>query len=85
MKKLRLKISKSNSYIISTSANVNADGINYTDMGEATYLSAPGNSGGPVYLTSSRKIIGIHRGSSTFTATFVKVANIASTLNAHFN
>lgn len=83
--KLGQTISKSEGYITSTSANVNAEGISYTDMGEATYLSAPGDSGGPVYLTSGRKIIGIHKGSSTFTATFVKVANIASTLNAHFN
>ena len=54
-------------------------------MGETTYLSAFGDSGGPVYLTDSKKVIGIHKGSTAFTSIFVKVDNIASKLNAHFN
>lgn len=83
--KLGETISQSEGYITSTNANINAEGISYTDMGEATYLSASGDSGGPVYLTSSKKVIGIHKGSAAFTAIFVKVDNIASKLNAHFN
>lgn len=82
--KLGQTISQSEGYITSTNANINAEGISYTDMGEATYLSAPGDSGGPVYLTSSKKVVGIHKGSAAFTSIFVKVDNIASKLNAHF-
>lgn len=83
--KLGQTISQSEGYITSTNANINAGGISYTDMGEATYLSASGDSGGPVYLTNSKKVIGIHKGSTAFTAIFVKIDNIASKLNAHFN
>ena len=83
--KLGETIAQSEGYITSTNANVNADGIYYTDMGETTYLSAFGDSGGPVYLTDSKKVIGIHKGSTAFTSIFVKVDNIASKLNAHFN
>lgn len=83
--KLGETIAQSEGYITSTNANVNAGGISYTDMGEATYLSASGDSGGPVYLTNSKKVIGIHKGSTAFTSIFVKVDNIASKLNAHFN
>lgn len=83
--KLGETIAQSEGYITSTNANVNVGGISYTDMGEATYLSASGDSGGPVYLTNSKKVIGIHKGSTAFTSIFVKVDNIASKLNAHFN
>lgn len=82
--KLGETIAQSEGYITSTNANVNADGIYYTDMGEATYLSAFGDSGGPVYLTDSKKVIGIHKGSTAFTSIFVKVDNIASRPNANF-
>ena len=58
---------------------------NWSTTCEATYLSAFGDSGGPVYLTDSKKVIGIHKGSTAFTSIFVKVDNIASKLNAHFN
>ena len=83
--KLGETIAQSEGYITSTNANVNVGGISYTDMGEATYLSASGDSGGPVYLTNSKKVIGIHKGSTAFTSIFVKVDNITSKLNAHFN
>lgn len=82
--KLGQTISQSEGYITSTNLNVNVGGINYTDMGEATYLSAIGDSGGAVYLTDSKKVVGIHKGSAAFSAIFVKVNNIASKLNAHF-
>lgn len=82
--KLGATIYQSDGYVVSTSASVNADGVRLTDVAEATYLSAPGDSGGPVYLTSSRKLLGIHQGSGSFNAFFIKVSNISSQLNASF-
>lgn len=82
--KLGARIYQSDGYIVSTSIGVNSEGIYLTDVAEATYLSAGGDSGGPVYLTSSRRVVGIHQGSSSFTAIFVKVSNISSQLNASF-
>lgn len=82
--KLGHTISQSDGYITSTSLNANVDGIWYSDIAEATYMSAPGDSGGPIYLTGNRRVVGIHQGSSAFNALFVKVSNISWQLNAHF-
>lgn len=83
--KLGKVISQSSGYIQSTSINVNSSGVLLTDMAEATYLSAPGDSGGTVYLNGSRKVVGIHQGSASFTAIFCKVSNISSRLNINFD
>lgn len=82
--KLGQTIAISNGQIVSTSVNVNSDGVRLTDMAEATYLSAGGDSGGAVYLTGSNKLVGIHQGSATFTAIFTKISNVSSTLNVTF-
>lgn len=82
--KLGMVIAQSSGYISNTSLNVNASGVLLNDMAEATYLSAPGDSGGPVYLTGSRKIVGIHNGSGSFTAYFCKVSNISSQLGINY-
>ena len=82
--KLGKVISQSSGYIQNTSLNVNSGGVLLNDIAEATYLSAPGDSGGTVYLTGSRKVVGIHQGSSTFTALFCKVSNISSRLGINY-
>lgn len=82
--KLGQTIAKSDGQIVSTSINVNSNGVHLTDMAESTYLSAGGDSGGAVYLQGSNKLVGIHQGSATFTAIFTKISNVSSALNVTF-
>lgn len=83
-------IAQSPGYIVSTSVTVSSKnqvtGVSTTlrDMAEATYLSAGGDSGGPVYLTANKKIVGIHQSGTAFTSIFCKVSNIRSSLNAYY-
>lgn len=82
--KLGQTIAVSDGEIVSTSVNVNSEGVFLTDMAEATYLSAGGDSGGAVYLKGSNKVVGIHQGSASFTTIFTKVSNVSSALNVTF-
>lgn len=82
--KLGQTIAKSDGQIVSTSISVNANGVRLTDMAEATYLSAGGDSGGAVYVPGGNKLVGIHQGSSSFTSLFTKISNVTSALNVMF-
>lgn len=82
--KLGQTIPISEGYITSTSTSVNASGVLLTDLAEATYLSANGDSGGAVYLSGNNKVVGIHQGSTNFTALFTKLSNISPVLNVTF-
>lgn len=82
--KLGQTTGKTDGQIVSTSVNVNSEGVFLTDMAEATYLSGGGDSGGAVYLSGSNKLVGIHQGGATFNAIFTKISNVSSALNATF-
>lgn len=82
--KLGQTIAISEGYITNTSVGVNANGVHLSDMAEATYLSAGGDSGGAVYLSGNNKVVGVHHGSTDFSAIFTKISNISSVLNVMF-